>query len=65
MQIRLINSKEVICDGNICDPLAMWDINAHCGNCPIIEFAERFWTSWVGDFDTPLFEGHGSEGKAL
>lgn len=65
MQIRLINSKEVICDGNICDPHAMWDINSHCGNCPMIEFAERFWESREVDFDTPLFESDGNDNKVM
>ena len=65
MQIILIDSKEVICDGNICDPIAMWKISCHCGNCPMIAFAERFNELWLEDLVPPVYNGDGKDNKAM
>lgn len=39
-----INSDEriIFCDGLTCDPIGYYMINAHCGNCPIIELFDKF-----------------------
>lgn len=42
MKIEVINPEVVICDGNNCRPLDLYDTSDECGSCPIIELCERF-----------------------
>ena len=45
--VCLLKDGEVKCEtltGEIieCNPMALWQTNQHCGDCPLLAFAEKY-----------------------
>ena len=37
--VKCTTLKGVVID---CDPLALWRLRQHCGNCPLLAFADKY-----------------------
>lgn len=37
--VKCTTLKGVVID---CDPLALWRMRQHCGNCPLLAFADKY-----------------------
>lgn len=46
MKIEISENGIVHCDGTICDPLALFDSCAECGNCPLVGMLDQFLDSY-------------------
>jgi hypothetical protein len=55
MKIVILDEGVISCDGLICDPIGLWQINQNCGSCPFIRLAERFCDVWCQDLIVPKF----------
>jgi len=42
MKIEMTEEAIVFCDGLTCDPIAMWESCAACGNCPLLRLCEEY-----------------------
>lgn len=42
MKIEFTDCNNIVCDGKTCDFLSLYAICAECGNCPLVELAEKY-----------------------
>ena len=42
MFIEITEEGIVFCEGLVCDPLGLYENRRQCGNCPLMEFAEKY-----------------------
>lgn len=65
MDINISDEGIISCNGLVCDPIGLWNINQHCGNCPFIRLAERFCDVWLKDLIVPDYKGDGADNETV